>query len=206
MWLMTHFTTSPVLIALMQTATALPVFLVGLLAGALADIVNCRRLLLASQGLILGSAAALAVLTYMGLMNAPLLLTKAIEVGSERDSGSVCLPESELFGLLVERLGWSEGAVKQVLESLILEARPDFLTPPPPFLKSDVHPWQFNRRLSYLRRPFLRRRRGNGAEILWGHRHLYNAGGYLSDLCLNGRLQARSREMQQAISQINIWG
>jgi hypothetical protein len=73
-WLMTHFTTSPVLIALMQTATTLPVVLVGLFAGALADIVHHRRLLLASQGLILGAAAALAVLTYTGLMNAPRLL------------------------------------------------------------------------------------------------------------------------------------
>jgi len=61
------------LIALMQTATTLPVFLVGLLAGALADIVN-RRLLLATQGLILVAAVTLALLTYAGLMNAPLLL------------------------------------------------------------------------------------------------------------------------------------
>ncbi len=44
-WLMTSFTASPLLIALMQTATTLPVFLVGLPAGALADIVNRRRLL-----------------------------------------------------------------------------------------------------------------------------------------------------------------
>jgi MFS family permease len=73
-WLMTRFTASPVLIALMQTATTLPVVLVGLFAGALADIVHRRRLLLASQGLILGAAAALAVLTYTGLMNAPRLL------------------------------------------------------------------------------------------------------------------------------------
>ena len=71
---MTRFTTSPVLIALMQTATTLPVFLVGLPAGALADIMNRRRLLLATQGLILIAAAALSVLTYAGLMNAPLLL------------------------------------------------------------------------------------------------------------------------------------
>src|SRR6266699_2166104 len=42
-WLMTSFTASPLLIALMQTATTLPVFLVGFPAGALADIVNRRR-------------------------------------------------------------------------------------------------------------------------------------------------------------------
>jgi len=72
-WLMTRFTASPLLIALMQTATTLPVFLVGFPAGALADIVN-RRLLLATQGLILVTAALLSVLTFAGLMNAPLLL------------------------------------------------------------------------------------------------------------------------------------
>src|SRR6266567_645903 len=73
-WLMTSFTASPLLIALMQTATTLPVFLVGLPGGALADIVNRRRLLLATQGLILAAAAALSILTFTGLMNAPLLL------------------------------------------------------------------------------------------------------------------------------------
>ncbi len=73
-WLMTSFTASPLLIALMQTATTLPVFLVGLPAGALADIVNRRRLLLATQGLILAAAAALSILTWASLMNAPLLL------------------------------------------------------------------------------------------------------------------------------------
>ncbi len=72
-WLMTRFTASPLLIALMQTATTLPVFLVGFPAGALADIVN-RRLLIVTQGLILVTAAMLSVLTFAGLMNAPLLL------------------------------------------------------------------------------------------------------------------------------------
>src|SRR5688572_10345439 len=45
-WLMTLLTTSPLLVALMQTATALPVLVVGLPAGTLADLVDRRRLLL----------------------------------------------------------------------------------------------------------------------------------------------------------------
>ena len=48
-WLMTELTPSPVLIALMQTATSLPIFLAGLPAGALADLVDRRRLLLLAQ-------------------------------------------------------------------------------------------------------------------------------------------------------------
>src|SRR2546427_584171 len=71
---MTRFTTSPLLIALMQTAATLPVFLVGLPAGVLADIMNRRHLLLATQGLIQVAAAALSVLTWTSFMNAPLLL------------------------------------------------------------------------------------------------------------------------------------
>ena len=71
---MTRVTTSPILIALMQTTTTLPVFLVGFLVEALADIVNRHRLLLATQGLIMLTAAALSVLTFAGLMNPPLLL------------------------------------------------------------------------------------------------------------------------------------
>jgi MFS family permease len=58
----------------MQTATTLPVFLVGFPAGALADVMNRRHLLLATQSLILAAAATLSILTFTGLMNAPLLL------------------------------------------------------------------------------------------------------------------------------------
>ena len=73
-WLMTRFTASPLLIALMQTATTLPVFLVGFPAGALADSMNRRHVLLATQGLVLVAAAALSILTFTGLMHVTLLL------------------------------------------------------------------------------------------------------------------------------------
>ncbi len=45
-WFMMSLSPSPTLVALVQAATSLPVFLVGLPAGALADIVDRRRLLL----------------------------------------------------------------------------------------------------------------------------------------------------------------
>ena len=41
-WLMTSLTTSPTLIALVQTASSLPVFLLGIPSGALADILDRR--------------------------------------------------------------------------------------------------------------------------------------------------------------------
>ena len=48
-WLMTTLTPSAVLVALMQSATSLPILLVGLLAGAIADVVDRRKLLILTQ-------------------------------------------------------------------------------------------------------------------------------------------------------------
>jgi MFS family permease len=62
-WLMTQLTTSPLMVSLVQAAAAVPVFLVVLPAGALADMVDRRRLLLFTQGWMVLAATALGVLT-----------------------------------------------------------------------------------------------------------------------------------------------
>ncbi len=48
-WLMTTLTTSPVMVALVQSASVLPVVLFGLPSGALADILNRRRWFMFTQ-------------------------------------------------------------------------------------------------------------------------------------------------------------
>ncbi len=53
-----HWRPSPLLVALVQTATNLPVFLLGVPAGAIADIVDRRKLLIITQGWMLAAAAA----------------------------------------------------------------------------------------------------------------------------------------------------
>ena len=73
-WLMTTLTTSPVLVALVQSASTLPVFLLGLPSGALADILNRRLLLLATQFWVATMAIVLCVVLFADLMTAPLLL------------------------------------------------------------------------------------------------------------------------------------
>jgi MFS family permease len=73
-WLMTSLAPSPWMVALMQTAENAPLFLLALPAGALADIVDRRRLLLYTQGWMLLSAISLAVLTLMGLTTPWVLL------------------------------------------------------------------------------------------------------------------------------------
>src|SRR5437899_4784202 len=62
-WLMTQLTMSPLMVSLVTAATTLPVFLVILPAGALADLVDRRRFLLITQSWMVVAAALLGMLT-----------------------------------------------------------------------------------------------------------------------------------------------
>jgi len=73
-WLMTSLTTSPILVALVQSASTLPVFLLGLPSGALADILDRRRYFMATQFWVAAVAMVLCVAVLAGGMTAPLLL------------------------------------------------------------------------------------------------------------------------------------
>lgn len=73
-WLMTQLTTSPLMVSLVTAAGAIPVFLVILPAGALADMVERRRLLLFTQSWMVAAAAALGVLTLLHAINPWVLL------------------------------------------------------------------------------------------------------------------------------------
>jgi MFS family permease len=87
-WLMTVLTTSPLLIALMQTAASLPVVILGLLAGATADIFDRRRLLIFWQGWMLTAVAILSVLTFFDVISPwiLLILTFLLNIGAAMNS------------------------------------------------------------------------------------------------------------------------
>ena len=73
-WTMTTLTSTPIWVALVQSASTLPVFLLGLPSGALADILDRRRWLMATQFWLAATAIALCAVTALGLMTSPLLL------------------------------------------------------------------------------------------------------------------------------------
>ena len=87
-WLMTVLTSSPLLIALMQTAASLPVVLLGLLAGATADIFDRRRLLILWQTWMLAAVALLSFLTFLNIISPWVLLTLTflLSVGTAMNS------------------------------------------------------------------------------------------------------------------------
>jgi MFS family permease len=80
-WLMTQLSASPLMVSLVQAAATIPVFLVVLPAGALADMVDRRRLLLFTQSWMVVAAAALGVLTLLNVVSPWMLLAFTFLLG-----------------------------------------------------------------------------------------------------------------------------
>src|SRR5690242_14417767 len=80
-WLMTTLAPSPLWVALVQTASTLPVFLLGLPSGALADILDRRRFLMLTQLWVAVVATLLCIAVVLGWMTAPLLLAMTFANG-----------------------------------------------------------------------------------------------------------------------------
>jgi MFS family permease len=103
-WLMTSLSSSPLQIALIQTASALPFFLLALPAGSIGDIFDRRKLILGTETWMLVIASVLVVATYFRLINPwlLLLLTFALSIGDAVESPTwraifpELVPKSEL--------------------------------------------------------------------------------------------------------------
>lgn len=80
-WLMTELTQSHLLIALVQAGATIPIMLLGVFAGAIADNFDRRRVMLAAQTGMLLVSAALTVTTWMGAITPLLLLFFTLAVG-----------------------------------------------------------------------------------------------------------------------------
>jgi MFS family permease len=73
-WIMTDLAPSPIMVSLVQTAAQLPVFLLALPAGALADLIDRKRNLVLVNMFMLAVAGALAIVAALGHVNATVLL------------------------------------------------------------------------------------------------------------------------------------
>jgi len=80
-WLMTQLTMSPLMVSLVQAASTMPVFLVILPAGALADMVDRRRFLLITQSWMVLASALLGVFTLLGQITPWILLAFTFVLG-----------------------------------------------------------------------------------------------------------------------------
>ena len=83
-WIMTDLAPSPIMVSLVQAAAQLPVFLLALPAGALADLMDRKRNLMLTNTFMLAVAGALAIVAALGHVDATVLLvmTALLAVGA----------------------------------------------------------------------------------------------------------------------------
>ncbi len=89
-WMMTSIATSSYQVALVQASTTLPIMLFALVAGAIADGFDRRKVMLTAQSFMLIVSVLLAIFTYLGLMTPWTLLafTFLIDSGTALNSPS----------------------------------------------------------------------------------------------------------------------
>jgi len=80
-WLMGQLTGSPLLMSLIETGATLPMLALSLPGGAIADIVDRRRLLLATQAWMLAAAAGMAILSALHLVTPGVLIGMSLLLG-----------------------------------------------------------------------------------------------------------------------------
>lgn len=80
-WLMTSLTHSPFLVSLVQSSVSLPMCLLAIPAGALADRVDRRKLVIYSQAWMTLAAGTLALLAYFHWVTPFLLLSLSVSLG-----------------------------------------------------------------------------------------------------------------------------
>ncbi|GAA1848304.1 MFS transporter [Microlunatus capsulatus] len=93
-WLLVERHSSSLLISLVQSASSLPVLLLVIPAGVVADFVDKRRLLVAAQGVQASITAVLALLTATGRMTPELILAFTFLLGC---GAAVQLPAYQSF-------------------------------------------------------------------------------------------------------------
>src|SRR5271167_1379305 len=99
-WLMVSLGAGPIYVALTQTASSLPYFLLALPAGSAGDILDRRKLILATETWMTCVALLICVLTIGGFMSPWLLLvlTFALSAGDAFETPSWRAVLSELVG------------------------------------------------------------------------------------------------------------
>ena len=80
-WMMTTLSSSPSMVALVQTSITLPIMVFSLAAGVFADSLDRRKVMLAAQGFMLVVSVTLAVLAYENLLTPWLLLSFTFLIG-----------------------------------------------------------------------------------------------------------------------------
>lgn len=112
---------------------------------------------------------------------------------NQDDVGVLSIPR--IRERMAEKFNWELDFVDSMLNQLCLREVDDFWG-----LRAEVLPWRFNRSRSYLRKPLVSWDIGGTETVIFGHRNTIRTSFELHGQYLSGRLQARTKEMKEALS------
>ena len=118
----------------------------------------------------------------------------------EKGNSYLNLHYDEFIAILKNEFKLDEIEINSILNHFVLDSRGNFGMPPKGFDYPDIFPWRYNRKLSYMSKPFLKIKDNNGdIKIIYSARHLVSSIDNFFALFLNGGLKISS-----SYKQINI--
>ena len=125
-----------------------------------------------------------------------------VVIGYEQDDPAKYMLREQLIAKVAKETNIPYDTVLNVIDSITLKERDEYLKPPQGYEPWEVYPWKVNRNLSFLRKPLISIQRGEEEGILWGNRHLVHTVEFLYNHCYSGKLRAKSQTMQEFISNV----
>ncbi len=123
------------------------------------------------------------------------IVSLLVDLGFDQDSTIAEITFEELKKNIVEafEVTFSDEEISAAIAILCLQDRGNVMSVPEGFENSDIMPWRYNRRLSYLQRPLvlLSDTSNSTQKLYWTPRHLNQAWHYLNHLFLSARYKAK---------------
>lgn len=133
-----------------------------------------------------------------------------IDIGFEQEKACANLPLSELKKAIREKVkhitDWTDIKISEAIQLYSLKPRAKWDAVPNEFLRSDIYPWRYNRRLSYIYRPLIiGPLPKDDPLVFWGPRHVEESCRLLFSNIGNGRYKLHdnsSEEMKSFLGSI----
>lgn len=113
------------------------------------------------------------------------------------------IKEQELSALIKENSDIADDTISAFLKQLEFKKRRNILTPPNNYENWEVYPWRYNRRLSYIMTPIIRKEIKGESHLIISARHLLMACDNLQAIFMNGTLKTSNLKILSLLSERN---
>jgi len=120
-----------------------------------------------------------------------------------REKSVEIIKEKELYALIKRDSDITDNTISAFLKQMEFKQRKNILTPPNGYEKWEVYPWRYNRRLSYIMNPIIRKEVDGESCLIISARHLLMACDNLQAVFMNGTLKTSNPKILSLLSERN---